>query len=122
MHQTSRFMIEPIELFVHLGWEEVERLQPQKILLRLDIDFAVVPKACQTDDLNDTVCYATLIAHCKQFIQNKSFRLVEHLTVALYDTLKPLLPKEARLNLHLTKYPPIPDFAGHVTFCYGDHP
>jgi 7,8-dihydroneopterin aldolase/epimerase/oxygenase len=116
----SRLSLHRIELSVHLGWPEEERATKQLVLLDLDIDFAKSPKACETDELNDTLCYADLITHLHYKLATTSFRLIEHLSYEIYQLIKPHLPKNARLRLHLTKYPPIPSLKGGVCFSYGE--
>ncbi|VVC74733.1 hypothetical protein AQUSIP_00050 [Aquicella siphonis] len=110
-----------LELNVNLGWRDKERKQEQPVLLDLIIRFpAAPPAACETDELDDTVCYATLIEHIRHAIAHKKYRLVEHLSADIYRSAKTRLPRPCRLKIRLTKFPKIEGLMGGVTFDYGD--
>jgi len=109
-----------LELNVNLGWRSQERKQEQAIELDLDIQYPSLPKACETDDLQDTVCYAQLTDAIRQQISHKNYRLVEHLSAEIYTIAKAHLPQETKLMVRLTKYPKIEGLIGGVCFDYGD--
>lgn len=109
-----------LELKVKLGWLSQEREHEQTIELDLDIHYPALPKACETDELSDTVCYAQLTDVIRQHIAKKEYRLVEHLGAEIYALTKPLLPQNAKLIVHLVKYPQIEGLIGGVCFDYGD--
>lgn len=109
-----------LKLSVSLGWSAEERLQKQNVMLDIMVRFQEPPKACETDQLNDTSCYAELISILKQYIAEKKFKLIEHLSKDLYDTVKSLLPTTSLVTLRITKQPSIPDLSQGVAFCYGD--
>lgn len=108
-----------LELNVHLGWSEAERLQQQAIMLDVLVHFAEPPAACTTDQLNDTYCYDHLINLLKTNIGSRTFRLIEHLSLHIYHVLRHLLPADALINIRITKHPVITQLGG-VSFCYGD--
>ena len=107
-----------ISLLVHLGWGEEEREVPQKIWVDISIQFSSLPVGCQTDELSDTVCYATLAKSLKKFCENRSFKLIEHLTHEIYTMVK----KEVHslpISVTLTKFPPTKNLH-HCTFTLKD--
>jgi dihydroneopterin aldolase len=117
----STLFVRGVELSVNLGWRRQERAHEQAVLLDIDIKFAAPPSACQTDTLDETVCYATLISKIREQIVNKDYRLIEHLSAEIYSIIKPDLPTDAKLQIRITKYPKITGLTGGVCFTYGDH-
>ena len=61
-----------------------------------------------------------LVTTTKNYIENKSYHLIEHLGYDAYQHLKPLLPEGARLHISLLKHPPIAGLNGGVVFHYGE--
>lgn len=112
--------INALELSIHLGWEKEERETPQTIFLDIDIHYPEAPIACQSDKLEDTVCYAKLVDTIRKKIGTRQFHLVEHLSSAIYRIIHPLLPQGTTLRVCILKYPRIDDLSGGVTFSYGD--
>lgn len=112
--------INGFELPVHLGWPDAERQQSQIIRVDLSIQFATSPKACVTDQLQDTFCYDKLLSHLHTHVRDKEYRLIEHLAADIHQLLKPLLPSDIKLTVRLLKFPAINGLTGGVTFSYGD--
>jgi len=113
-----------LELSVYLGWREAERLQKQNITVDINICFLSPPTACLTDNLDDTVCYNALISHVKEVFSTKRFKLIEHLSAELYQTIKLALSSDVKINVWVKKQPAIANLTDGVTFHYGDdtHP
>lgn len=120
MSQNSYLSIKQLELNVNLGWRDQERRQEQAVLLDVDIYYAAIPKACETDDLTDTVCYADLIEKIHQHTRDKKYKLVEHLSADLYQLIKSQLSMQANIVVRVTKYPKLKGLTGGVCFHYGD--
>jgi dihydroneopterin aldolase len=76
------------------------------IEINLTIVFHKLPQGCMTDQLQDTVCYATLIDVIKNFCRTKSFHLVEHLAYQLYKLVKQTITS-ANIRLQIKKKPNI---------------
>lgn len=91
----SSLEIKQLELVIHLGWPEKERSKRQLVLADLHIHFNESPKACVSDHLDDTVCYASLIKQLVAQTQDKTFHLIEHVAENLYTLLKAALPPQA---------------------------
>lgn len=116
----SALSISGVECHVHIGWPEHERFQRQIITVDMHLKFATHPAAVYTDDLQDTVCYATLIQRLHQFLRGKHFRLIEHFTQAIHAEIKTLVPDQTKVRIYAMKRPPISDFGGEVRFEYGE--
>lgn len=104
-----QLILKDICLEVKLGYSEEERLLPQKVLLEIKLQFANLPLACTTDDLENTICYAPLACCLQEFCKDRSFKLIEALAYELYQFLKGKLEKfsEVSIFLCLTKNPPL---------------
>ncbi|HEX4044570.1 MAG TPA: dihydroneopterin aldolase [Gammaproteobacteria bacterium] len=118
---ASMLQLQRIELLVHLGWEESERAQPQTVYVDIEIHYPATPKACHTDDLADTVCYAALIEDLQQFTSQQTFRLIEHLCFAIYQRVESQLSPNYAIRISVTKYPQIAGLVGGATFSYSNH-
>lgn len=116
----SRLLIRGVELCVFLGWPEEERVEGQVVLLDMEIILPTPPSACLTDELQDTFCYADIIAALHEKLQRRVFKLIEHLCYEIYQLVKPSLPVEAKLSVQLTKHPKIQGLTGGVSFSYED--
>ena len=108
-------------LSVRLGCEAAERRRPQAVDLDAAVRFRTLPKACETDQLHDSVCYAQLLAAARARVAHGEWHTVERLAADLYAELRRGLPAELELWLRVTKCaPPVPDLAGGVSFSLGD--
>lgn len=76
------------ETQAHLGWTDEERATPQKIALDITLRYLKLPKACVSDELGDTQCYAQLLEQAEKICQSGAFKLLEHLAYRIYDALK----------------------------------
>ncbi|OGT61503.1 MAG: hypothetical protein A3F14_03980 [Gammaproteobacteria bacterium RIFCSPHIGHO2_12_FULL_43_28] len=112
----SSLSILGLELYVHLGWPDQERKEKQLVKLDIHLTFVNPPKACQSDLLTDTICYAGLIDQLHDYLANKTFHLIEHLTNEIYQFLKSCLPAGTMLRVILTKHPAITGLTGGICF------
>ena len=113
----SCLTINALELELFLGWPTEERMRKQIVTLDLQIKLPVVPEACESDDLKDTVCYRDLIEKLRAAIATSKYHLIEHVTAKVYSTLKSILPAESVISVSLTKRPQIQGLQS-VTFQY----
>src|SRR5579883_3201823 len=116
----STLFIRQLELRVNLGWRNAERKNEQAVLLDMYIQFSKPPQACETDKLDDTVCYAELIVEIRQQTAKRKYRLIEDLGAEIYQIAKACLPARSKLNVRITKYPKVDGLTGGVSFNYGD--
>lgn len=119
-YAESKLTLHRIELTVFLGWPASERKTAQTVLLDIDFHFPAFLKACETDELTDTICYADLIPQLQTYINAQSYKLLEHLTYDVYQWLHKKIMREAKLQIRITKFPPVATLSGGVSFEYGD--
>lgn len=110
-----------IRFDMHVGHLPEERNIPQTMRFDIDVKFNEPPLACETDELDDSVCYDALIADIKHYCEAHSFALLEHLAMRIYCLVKSKLPKDASVNVRVTKCnPPIDALKGGAACEYGD--
>ena len=102
----SSLSLEQLKVPVFLGVSQAERKTKQTIEINLTIWFTELPKACHTDQLEDTICYAQLIDMIKNFCLKKPFCLIEYLGYELYKFLKKTITC-SHINLEIRKKPMI---------------
>lgn len=116
----SSIVLHQLELYIHLGWPESERLQKQAVMVDIHIHFTEPPEACMTDVLDERTNYDALNKKIIEHITPKSFRLIEHLGFELYQLTKAFSPLNTLITICVTKYPPLVNLKGGVQFWYGD--
>lgn len=117
---TNLLTIQSLALATHIGWTAQERSKRQIILVDITIAFAKTPKACLSDQLDETYCYDTLVNQLHQHIRSTSYRLIEHMAYDIHAVMKTLLPKKTRISIVVTKHPRVKGLRGGVRFEYGD--
>jgi dihydroneopterin aldolase len=100
--------IKEIELMVKLGAEEHERRKAQKVLLDIEISHRSLPAACQTDELADTICYATVAHSVVQHVNLKEFKLVEHMAHSVLQIVKEKVSVGHSIRVRVHKHPIVP--------------
>jgi FolB domain-containing protein len=118
-HHAS-IILHGLELRVHLGWPQNERIELQMVVVDITIRFAMPPAACMTDNLKDTLCYDMLTSKIKKEIGTAKFHLLEHLGYQIYQMVKQEVTNNSSISITVTKKPPIDDLKGGVSFCYAD--
>src|ERR1700729_2287418 len=82
---TSKLLISDLRIWVHLGCGEEERHNPQLVSVNLEFVFNAPPVAIESDKIEDTFCYLQSTKHIQALLQEKSFKLIEHLAKSIYD-------------------------------------
>ena len=95
--------LENIIIPLHIGWSEEERKRPQDISINIDIQFDEPPHACETDDLEDTICYKTLSDKIREYCTSREFKLIEYLGYQLYLFTKAQIPPNTKINVSIVK-------------------
>jgi dihydroneopterin aldolase len=104
---TGTLSLHDYQVKIRLGHTEEERSKPQPVLIDLILQFIELPKACDTDELQDTICYDTLTKQITEFCIDKSFALLEHFAKDLYDFVNNQIKNEINLSLRIKKPHPI---------------
>ncbi|MES2998121.1 MAG: dihydroneopterin aldolase [Pseudomonadota bacterium] len=106
-----QLVLKDIGLDVKLGHPEEERSLPQRVFLQVKLQFVDLPLACTTDNLQDTICYASLSCDLQKFCDCRSFKLIESFAYQLYQFLKKKIAEmtSEKINVFLciTKNPPL---------------
>lgn len=107
-----------LELSIHLGWPDEERVDRQLIWLDLQLRFTQKPAACDNDELNNTVCYDQLASTITQQCQAKTYKLIEHLAQDIYAIAKSYTQADCALTVK--KQAPINNLKGNAIFRISD--
>jgi dihydroneopterin aldolase len=113
----ASLLIQNLSIFVHLGCEDWELSQKQEIYVTLCLRFPTPPKGCETDRIEDTLCYKKLCDCIEAQATAKPYHLIEHLGAQVLEALKTLLPSPISAELSVHKlHPPIPKLKGGSVF------
>jgi len=67
-----------VKVQTKLGVPEWERMTAQTIILDIEIGYDL-SQACQSDDVNHTIDYGSVVSRVRETLQENSFQLVEKL-------------------------------------------
>jgi dihydroneopterin aldolase len=81
-----KISIVDLEVFYHVGVPDEERLQPQRLLLTIEMesDFST---AAKTDAIADTIDYFAVSQRLLKFGDGKSWKLIEKLAADICDMI-----------------------------------
>ena len=97
-----------VKLNVYLGVYAYEQKAMQEVHLDLCINYHKIPDACFSDDLKDTICYASINTLLIKTALIKRYELIECLAQSLLQALKKTLsPQQVDIYLELHKKPPL---------------
>lgn len=121
MNSPTVLSVQDFSILCSLGCTAEERATLQEVRASIEIRFSQTPKACESDSLEDTVCYAALCTKIKEVVDSKSFHTVEHLAQEIYKSLTKIISENNlwRLKIHKVN-PPIAGLRGGVFFEIGD--
>ena len=118
---ASLLEVHSARLNIHLGCSEAERALPQEVDLRIQVRFNVVPPACQTDELQDTVCYQQILTSLRGYLFERRYALIEKLAAEVFLYFQERLPSQTELAIRIHKlYPPVEKMPGGVSFQLGE--
>ena len=114
--------INNLKISVYIGNTAAEQREKSSVIVCLKILFKKTLKACESDDLFDTICYDNLVKKLRKSISNRRFNLIEKLTKFIYDeTKKNINRNDAKIAVKVTKINiPIENLES-VSFIFGDH-
>lgn len=100
--------IKKLILSLYVGVEEDELSNPQDIEFNITIFLAAQPKACHSDHIEDTLCYAKITDIISLYCLNKKFHLIEYLCLQIFQQFKNnILSKNDKLIVQICKKPPL---------------
>jgi 7,8-dihydroneopterin aldolase/epimerase/oxygenase len=83
---TDQIHIEQLEVFAHIGVPDEERTQPQRLAISITL-WPTRDSRDLDDDIGRAVNYAAVCVETKQFVLDRSDRLIETLADALANHL-----------------------------------
>lgn len=124
---SSKLIISDLRIWVHLGCGEAERHNPQMVSTNLEFAFTNIPKAVDSDRIEDTFCYLEVTKHIQALLKEKNFHLIEHLAKSIFEVTSEYIKASGQdiddLTVHLRKIsPPAPGIHGGVSFIYSGKP
>lgn len=115
--------LEALEVEAYIGCYSEEQTKKQKINISWKIYFDKEPKACNTDNLSDSICYNVISSKIKEMTLSKHWNLIEHLAKNIYELIKLEIKNsgcEAKILVTIDKFPNIEGLKGKTSFLYGD--
>ena len=84
--KPGKISLVDLEVFYRVGVPDVERAQPQRLLLTVEMesDFSA---AAQTDAIGDTIDYFAVTQRLLKFGAGQEWRLIEKLAADIADTI-----------------------------------
>src|ERR1019366_2426635 len=82
----AQISIIDLEVFYRVGVPDVERAQPQRLLLTVEME-SNFSKAAKTDSIADTIDYYALSQLLLKFGEGKSWKLIEKLAADIADMI-----------------------------------
>jgi hypothetical protein len=122
---SSKLSLNELRLLVRLGCSAEERQVPQYVSFNIEIRFATLPPGCESDSLQETVCYSKISQQIKTICERQEYQLIEKLGWNVYQELRETLPKDVLLWIRANKeHPPVAHLEGGAAFSIGDweHP
>lgn len=120
---TAVLALNRLRRLVRLGCTPEERAAPQEVLFDLEIRFCALPRASETDALEDAICYAGLASALSEVCARGEFRLIERLGLEAFRAVRERTPRVAGLTLTVTKVrPPVPGLEGGASFRVQEDP
>lgn len=117
MRLEARLKINRLELHINLGWPAKERVKAQPVFLDIEISGTSLIKGAKSDNLKDTICYDVLATAIKERVNQREYKLIEHLGLDLFNLVKSHIPKKMKLKLAITKpHAPVEGLLGGAGF------
>ncbi|MFM2323109.1 MAG: dihydroneopterin aldolase [Pseudomonadota bacterium] len=108
----GQLILEKLNLKLKLGYSAEERSLPQWVSVKIKLCFPHLPAACSNDNLNSTLCYASLSEALQKFCDEHAFKLIEAFAYQLYQFIKKktfeIMHEKVNIFLCITKNPQLP--------------
>lgn len=110
---SDRILVAGLRVETRVGWTDEERAQPQTLLVDLDVETDATSSA-GSDDLADTVDYATLIGEVARYLSTHEARLLETLAAGVAELVSAMNGVK-RVSVEIAKeVVPVPEEVGRV--------
>ena len=121
MNSNFIISVNSFKVSVNLGASQEERKLPQDVLISIKLYFNEAPKACFSDELEDTICYFKICETIKKYCADKEFKLLEYLNFSLYKQIRNNIDDNIKIWIKTEKAkPPIENLIGTTSFEYSD--
>jgi len=85
MNRNFCLSICDLRLWLHLGCSDEERSQRQLTSIAIEINLSAPPIGCDTDKLEDTICYYNIVNSIEKKIKDQYFNLIEHVAARVHE-------------------------------------
>lgn len=110
---SDHILIRGLRVETHVGWTDEERNEPQAVLVDLDVEIDATASA-RTDDLGDTVDYASVISEVARLVSTREERLLERLAAETAELVSAMNGVK-RVSVEIAKeVVPVPEEVGRV--------
>ena len=110
-----------LRLEVSLGYRKEERLVPQWVRFSVRFKFAEPPPACESDELEHTICYGEISDRLREICAGGEYKTIESLASDAYDAIRSRVPGNVSIALQVLKEkPPVPGLEGGASVTLGD--
>jgi dihydroneopterin aldolase len=118
---SSVVSLNDLMMKVNIGVTEEERNTVQDIKISFKLFFKTPPLACETDDLNDTVCYHKISGIVEEHCKANKVKLLEYLCLQLHKRVREVVDSSIKIWIKIEKCnPPIEGLVGSTSFEYCD--
>ncbi len=98
-----KISIVDLQVFYRVGVPDEERLQPQRLLLTIEMEFDF-STAAKTDSIADTIDYFAVSQRLLKFGDGKSWKLIEKLVADICDMILADFKPE-NISVEIKKFP-----------------
>ncbi|MCE3231965.1 MAG: FolB domain protein [Rickettsiaceae bacterium] len=118
---SSVISLNDLLLKVNLGVTEEERNVKQDIKISFKLFFKNPPKACESDSLEETICYHDISRIVDQHCHESKVKLLEYLCFQLHKEVRKIVSEDIKIWIKVEKCnPPIEGLIGTTSFEYSD--
>lgn len=112
--------IPTIQLLVAIGYSSEERAIKQPINIGIVIKYKKEPLICDSDNIEEGICYDTLTKLIVEYTQKSSFKTIEKLAKSIFSKIEDAgLNIDALLEVKITKLrAPVEYMINGVSFTY----
>lgn len=118
---SSVISLNKLRISAKLGVTKEERNKPQDIDVSFRFHLQGIPKACETDNIEDTVCYHKISDLITEICSKKEFKLLEYLCYLVYKEVRKKVAQDIKIWVLVEKLTPeIEGLVGSSSFEFSD--